>query len=218
MMDKATAIAEIEAIFGSYTSVMPSDSAHLNALNNGKLYELYVLSELIQELDGRGFRIFFHGANLEFKGAAGMIKMADPHFRVRAPSGNDFWIFVDIEFLTLGSASVPVGDYSGFHELDIVVVSATPPHPKHDDIALAIECKCVATFEKKLIKEALGIRRELSFLRSPQPSTLTLAGGASVMVAAKPPSEFWLAFIDPAGNQYQDSPGAFGIRLVHIEP
>lgn len=217
-MDRAEALSEIEAVFGTYTSVVTSDSQLLKALNDGKLYELYVLSVLIEELDQRGFQIFFVGSDLHFKGAPGKIKTADPHFRLRAPSADDFWIFVDIEFRTLGSTNVTVADDSGCHELDVVVVSATPPYPQHDEIALAIECKSTGRFTKKLIKEALGVRREMSLLRNPQPSVLSKAGGATVTVRARPASEFWLAFMDPKGSQYEDSPSAFGIQFRHIEP
>lgn len=217
-MDRADAINEIEAIFGAYKSLTAHDDSLLKSLNDGKLYELYVLSKLIEDLEARGFRIVFQGTDLEFKAAPGQIKLSDPHFHIHASSGAEFWIFVDIEFETLGSTSVSVADYSGRHELDIVVVSATNPYPRYDEIALGVECKCVGKFKKKLLKEALGVRRELSFARRAQPSILSQAGGTPVSVSAKPPSEFLLAYIDPKGDQYQDSPSAFGIALRHIEP
>ena len=45
-----------------------------------------------------------------------------------------------------------------------MLVDDTPDYPLYDQIYLAVECKCVAKFKKKVVKEALGIRRELSYL------------------------------------------------------
>lgn len=86
------------------------------------------------------------------------------------------WLFVDIEFSTLGSGKAGSSDLSGTHELDIVVVTALTATPAHSDIALAVECKFVATFEKKIIKEALGVRRELSYLVNEHFTVLSCAG------------------------------------------
>jgi hypothetical protein len=62
------------------------------------------------------------------------------------------------------------------------------------------------------LKEVLGVRRELSFLKGQKQSLLTLCGGIpSVSVPADPPSEYWLSYIDPAGNSYKESPQAFGV-------
>ena len=220
-MDRNRAITEIQRVFGLYATITAKDLKLVQALKNGKLYELFVLAELISDLVQRGFGIAFRGTSLRFKASPGRLKLGDSHFEVRCPGSAtpDFWIFVDIEFETLGSTHVTVGDRSGRHELDIVVVCRTSGYPRSDEIALGIECKAVANFEKGLLKEVLGVRRELSFFRSPQPSMLTNAGGTRhVDVAANPPSEFWLAFIDPKGRNYADSPSAFGIELRHLEP
>ena len=137
-----------------------------------------------------------------------------------APHGDELWLFVDIEFQTLGNSFSRVVDRSACHELDIVLVNdATPDYPRFDQIMLAVECKCVAKFSKELVREALGIRRELSLRRADQNSSLTKIGwGPPVTVPAEPASEFWLAFIDGAGTHYEQSPKAFGIDLKHIEP
>jgi hypothetical protein len=217
MMDRTQAIADIGAVFGAYKSLMPSDTQLLQALKGGKLYELYVLSEVIDELAGRGFRISFIGSTLQFKAGPGQIKLSDPHYHVRTPQGRDLWAFVDIEFRTLGSSRVPVSDNSGLHELNIVVVRATPPYPDHTDILFAVECKS-GKFGKKIIKESLGVRRELSYFDLPQPSMLTHFGGSATEVRANPASEFWLAHLDPVGSHYDESPLAFGIELKHFEP
>jgi len=221
-MDRAAAITAIQALFAKYRAAQPSDVALLQALADGKLYEMYVLSDLVDELDNRGFRLSFVGTSLKFKGSPGMVKISDPHFEVIAPGSvsPDHRIFVDIEFETLGQNISGAVDDSCRHEIDIVVTTATSGYPRHDQIALGVECKCVANFTKKLIKEVLGVRRELSLLaNSTNDSLLTQAGGSPpVKVPANPPSEFRLAYIDPKGTNYEESPRAFGIDFKHLEP
>jgi hypothetical protein len=221
-VDRATAISDIQNLFGRYRSAQPGDLALLQALSDGKLYELYVLCELVDTLVGRGFTLSFPFTSLKFKAAPGMIKTSDPHFEMKSLGSStvDWRIFVDIEFDTLGHHEMGAADNSRRHELDLVVTSATAGYPQHDEIALAVECKAVANFSKGLLKEALGVRRELSFYRgTPQTATLSKGGGVSTVdVRADPPSEFWLAFIDAKGSNYEDSPKAFGIELQHLEP
>ncbi len=219
-MDKDQAIADIVSIFSGYDSLWSSATSELESKKPGKLYELYVLTELLGNLRRRGFTISFVGSSIKFKASPGQIKLSDPHFHAVAPSGREFWIFVDIEFRTLGSEGHSAFDFSHLHELDIVVVDDTPPYPSYANVALAIECKCVGNFEKQLIKEALGVRRELSLLTPfEQESILSQEStGASIEVRAEPASEFWLAFTDPKGTQYAMSPATFGIELRHIEP
>lgn len=110
-------------------------------------------------------------------------------------------------------------DDSCRHELDIVVVSATPDYPRFLDILLGIECKAVPKVKKRLIKEALGVRRELSMIDNAEESLLTLRGGIpKVSVNANPPLEFWFAHIDPTVWRYEASPSAFGTKLKLIDP
>ncbi len=222
-MNRNAAITQIKSVFAAYRQVRPADAALLRGLKNGKLYELFVLSELIKDLSLRGFGITFIGTTLKFKGGHGKIKLADPHFEVSNPQSKstDWRIFVDIEFETLGHQhNGGPCDKSCRHELDVVVTKATIGYPLYSEIGLGIECKAVAHFEKELIKEVLGVRRELSLLtQPPQPSSLTTSGGVPpTFVPANPPSEFWLAFIDGRGSSYSKSPSAFGIELRHLRP
>ena len=221
-MDRKSASTKIKSIFASYRKANSHDARLLTALSNGKLYELFVLSELVGQLKARGFALRFRGTSIKFKGSPGAIKLGDPHFEVMAPGSNSvaFRIFVDIECDTLGFSIGKVSDYSRRHEIDLVVVLPTSSgYPAHSDVALGVECKAVANFSKGIIKEALGVRRELSYLHRMQPSLLTVAGGSpAVEVPARPPSEFWLAFIDPKGKHYRLSPHAFGIELLHLQP
>ena len=218
-MDRDEAEKAIKALFAHYKSyISTTDEQVLKGLSDGKLYELYVLSEVVRDLAGRGCRMVFRGTTLKFKGGPGMIKTSDPHFEVRAPDGTNLWLFVDIEFDTLGRQQMSATDNSARHEIDIVLVETDTGYPDYRQIWLGVECKAVANFGKDLVKEALGVRRELCLLDGLQSSRLTSAGAGRVYVQADPASEFWLAFTDPKGTNYAQSPAAFGISLRHLDP
>lgn len=216
-VDKDTAVAAIEALFSTYKTLEANDSAHLQGLDKGKLYELYVLSELVCDLKSRGCKLWFKGSNIVFKAAPGKVKVSDPHFVVVAPSGDRSQLFVDIEFETLGSRQGLAGsDRSARHELDIVVVDTQRVYPRFDEVLLGIECKSQASFSKDVVKEVLGIRRELSLLAAHRPSRLSSQGASNVQVPADPASEFWLAYDDPKGSNYRLSPRTFGVEFRNI--
>lgn len=218
-IDRATASKQIKKILSAYKTITPQDRQVLKALDEGKLYELYVLSWVVQELSTRGFVLTFKGPSLKFKGSPGMIKKTDSHFVITSPNAaaSPIYLFVDIEFETLGSNHVSVTDNSLRHEIDIVVIDTNSGYPRFDHILLGVECKATANFKKHVLKEVLGVRRELSLLQSQKRSLLsTLGGKPSVTVPADPPSEYWLAFIDPVGNAYKESPAAFGVEFKHM--
>lgn len=220
-MNRQAAVSNIQSIFSKYKTIGTRDIQLLQAMTDGKLYELFVLSHVLEDLRKRGFALSFVGTTLKFKASPGQIKTVDPHFELKSPNGQNLWLFVDIEFETLGSSQPPGGnDHSGRHEIDIVVVSVSRGYPQHDEIALGVECKAVANFGKSIVKEVLGVRRELSLLSSsPQQSTLTVYGGAPPEnVRANPASEYWLAYTDPEGNNYRASPAAFSITFKNLQP
>jgi hypothetical protein len=219
-MDRAAAETEIKALFAHYGhAASMADEATLKAASDGKLYEMFVLSEVVTNLAARGCSLVFQGTTLKFKASPGMIKTSDPHFTVRTPDGPDLWLFCDIEFDTLGQQKTAATDNSRRHELDIVLVTKDHGYPAHGEVWLGVECKAVANFGKDLVKAVLGVRRELSLMIDAQASLLSNAGlSPQVDVAAEPASEFWLAFIDAKGLNYQQSPAAFGVEFRHLEP
>ena len=221
-MDKKEAIEKIESIFSTYKKLEAADTTHLQGLDKGKLYELYVLAELVRDLKRRHCKLAFLGSSIVFKAAPGKIKAADPHFLVTAPDRSKSRIFVDIEFMTMGSshpnlAMWTTSDRSSRHELDLVLVNTRNPYPRFDEVLLGVECKSQSSFGKDVVREALGIRRELSMLVPDKPSRLSKAGASPVVqVPANPASEFWLAYDDPNGNHYSASPSQFGISFRYI--
>jgi hypothetical protein len=221
-MKKSVAQKAIKSAFKKYKGIRTSHLDVLKVLSSGKLYELYVLARVLDQLRHRGFRIRFVGTTIQFKSAPGKIDQTSPHFEVFAPGSTDpdFKVFTDIEFKTFGSRPTHNVGASSYHELDIAVVKADASgRPRYDQIALGVECKAFAKFRKSIVKEALGIRRELSILVDEQPSILSQFHGVQhEEVPAEPPSEYWLAHLDPAGSGYQASPWSFGIRFENWIP
>jgi hypothetical protein len=102
-------------------------------------------------------------------------------------------------------------------KIDIVVLDILNGYPAYGNIALGVECKAAANFSKSILKEVLGVRRELSLLQARTQSSLsTLGGTPTLFVPAQPLSEYWLSYLDPAGNEYKESPQAFGVEFKHM--
>ncbi|MCF6446150.1 hypothetical protein [Nereida sp. MMG025] len=187
----------------------------------GKVYELYCIAKTLEELKATyGVTVQFVGPAVQFKASPGKIDRTKSYFIIER-NGHRFELHTDIEVRTLGSTSASTHtDLSAYHEIDIVVVppSATD-RPDHYDVLLGVECKAHANFGKGIVKQVLGIRRELSLLTDENPACLAHAFGfTSPMVPSYPPSEYWLAYIDPKGSNYSQSPGVFGIRFEHWCP
>lgn len=221
-MNKARARRAIESILAALHTFTCQDKLYLRTLPQGKLYELYVLADLLRHLRGRGFNIRCAGASIHFKQAPGRLYMNDTHFVVESPQRLQAQLFVDVEFETLGISMAAQRDLSSLHELDLVLVSDPTDggNPTYDQVLLAVECKSNAVLRKSSVREALGLRRELSYLAPTTVSRLSRLSGCSMPVAvpADPASEFWLAFTDPRGMKYRQSPAAFGIDLRHAQP
>ncbi|MGA7439401.1 MAG: hypothetical protein WBW32_14885 [Luteibacter sp.] len=185
-------------------------------LGAGKLYELYVLSRLLKELVNDGYTLGFSHPVIAFKTGGGPIKAHDFHIDLSKGGNVIGQLYTDVEVRTLGWQLGQVSDLSQYHEIDIVVVDAgTTGFPGPRELMLGIECKATATFQKSHVREALGRRRELSFFnRSTFPSRVF----AGRTLSANPPSEYWLAFIDPAGSKYSQSPAVFSVDLRHWQP
>jgi hypothetical protein len=221
-VNKGQAIAEVKRIFGRYHGVTQRDDRWLSTLAGGKVYELYCLSKVLERLrQTYGFRLQFRGTNIQFQASPGYIDHSRPHFIIQGSSGHHLELFTDIEFTTLGKSRTQSNDLSSYHEVDLVVVPAgINGRPSHQMIALAVECKSHAIFTKSIVKEVLGVRREMTFLQSSTRSILAQLSPLhpSITVPADPASEYWVAFSDARGLQYAHSPSAFGITFQHWQP
>lgn len=223
-MDRARAIREIKHVFRRFRILTAKEDRWLQKVTIGKVYELYCLSKTLEELrNAYGYQFQFHGRNIRFQASPGAINRSMPHFSILGNHGRVcFELFTDVEFITLGrSLSTSAADLSAHHEIDLLVVDAgASGRPSHDQVVLGVECKAHVVFKKSIVKEVLGIRREMSVLKPPSRSKLAQAApsGRVVTVPADPASEYWLACADQRMTRYAGSPSMFGISFLHWEP
>ena len=221
-MNRAKAKLAIESVLNALRPLSSKDKKHIDSRPQGKLYELFVLARLVEYLWHRGFALSHIGTDIEFKQSPGKVDTNDPHFRVHSPHGQLLHLFVDIQFETLGHTTLgSSGDRSSYHELDIALIQDPKNHchPACEQVLLAIECKSSRQFKKRYVREVLGLRRELSRWMSDAVSQLSdFADGDPVFVPAFPASELYLAYIDPRGHHYWESPNCFGVQFWHCQP
>jgi hypothetical protein len=180
----------------------------------GKLYEAYALSLIAKQLvSSEGLQLMLMNGNyLPLKSSPGAINRKYPFIQLartgRTPIA-EMW--TDIEFLSLSWASRPSsaptkGEY---HELDIAIVSpGLSGRPRHDQIWLGAECKNTG-YEKSLLKEILGVRRELSLLTENQPTHFRSWPRTSVPCT---PASCLLVYASDRGVAEYSRPGeVFGI-------
>jgi hypothetical protein len=220
-VNKRTVKAKIEALlkrFSTASSQTAFSSLIPQSLTSGKLYEAHVLSLVIEALSVReGFSVVLKNSTfLRLKSAPGPINRNYAHFELWRNGALQAEIWTDVEFLSLscdrqGNTYSPTkGDY---HELDIIVAD---PHlsgrPRHLYIWLGIECKNTG-YTKSLLKEILGIRRELSFLQNDLPTRFN--NWPRSTVPADPSSCLMVYSTDQTVSGYS-SPGAvFGIDFIY---
>ena len=100
-----------------------------------------------------------------------------------------------------------------YHELNIVIVDeGSQGRPPHSAVWLGIECKNTA-YQKGLLKEILGVRRELSFVT--QPIETKFSAWPRSYVPADPPSCLVVFATDAAVLEYSDPGEVFGIDFFH---
>jgi len=220
-MNKRVVKAKVEALLkrfatassqAAYSSVIPK------SLTSGKLYEAHVLSLVIEKLSVQeGYRVVLkNSAFLPLKSAPGPINRRYAYFELWRDRTLCAEIWTDVEFLSLscsqrGNASAPgKGDY---HELDIIVAEpGLSGRPAHSSIWLGVECKNTG-YTKNLLKEILGIRRELSLLQNSQ--STQFSSWPRTSVPADPPSCLMVYSTDQAVSGYSSPGQVFGIDFVY---
>ena len=218
-MSKSQIKKQIKSIFETH---LGGPSAALGKLvppkvSEGKLYEAFVLSKIVENLRlQNGYELTLIGGDKVYlKSAPGPINTAYPRIQLKENGACVAELWTDIEFLSLSRSMrdygpITKGDY---HELDILVVKeGTTGRPKPDEIWLGVECKNTG-YEKGLLKQILGIRRELSFL---QPPTVTrFAKWPRTTVPAAPPSGLVVYSTDSSVGEYGAPGEAFGIDFFY---
>jgi hypothetical protein len=194
----------------------PAHTVERSPVSAGKLYEAYVLSRVVERLAlDEGYSLtLVGGTKIQLKSSPGPINRSYPRIELRR-SGNclaELW--TDVEFLSLsyctgGATILTRGD---FHELDILIVNAgVSGRPRYDDLWLGIECKNTG-YEKGLLKEILGIRRELSLLSGPNSTRFRV--WPRITVPADPASCLLVYSTDKDVADYAAPGRVFGIDFV----
>jgi|GEM_PF-1184572 len=192
-MNKAEIRKQLELAFKKHLNIPRKTVTNLvpSSITEGKLYEAYVLSKIVAKLvDDEGFSlVLVGGAKLKLKSAPGPINRSYPYIELHRYGNCVAELWTDVEFLTLSYsrlASPPLTKGS-YHELDIVVVDAgSNGRPPHDAVWLGIECKNTS-YQKGLLKEILGVRRELSLVTS-DPIKTKFSSWPRPYAPANPPS------------------------------
>ncbi len=139
-----------------------------------KAYELSCVIQTVKELraqdPSRNF-VLVGGSSLTFRNKGGPIQRGVwPYVEVRSQGQTVAELWVDIEFAALSAweqnKSMTYPTYGLAHELDILLVEpSVSGRPTPDKIYLGVEAKH-REFNKALLKELLGVRREMCYKSS----------------------------------------------------
>lgn len=167
--------AKLKAAFQSHLGVDHLTAGQLlaGATLQDKAYELHALIAVMRELKAQRTTLSFtlvHGTSVTFRAKGGPIDRTTwPYIRIDdqgIPVGE---LWVDIECLAISAgpgAKILTGYlYGKCHELDIVLVRpGTDGRPTPDEVLVGVEAKH-RPFTKALLKELLGVRREMTMKR-----------------------------------------------------
>ena len=208
-MTRNEANARISAILRRYVSGRDPAQFELlpKALTAGKLYEAYTLALIASQLAStEGLELMLMNSNyVPLKSSPGPINRSYPHIRLARNGWIIAEMWTDIEFVSLSHGARPSGPPSKgeYHELDIAVVDpGLTGRPKNDQVWLAAECKNTG-YNKGLLKEILGVRRELSYLRDEQPTRFQTWPRTSV--PCEPASCLLVYSSDPVVAEYRSA-------------
>jgi hypothetical protein len=218
-MNKTTLKAKITKALRKGIGINKLEASALipEAFTAGKLYEAYVLGILCQRLAlSEGWQFTLIGSKtIALKSSPGPINAAYPHIEVTYKGAHIANIWTDIEFTSMSGQQSMKGvlAYGDFHELDIAVVSPTSSsRPLPADIFLAVECKNTG-YQKSLLREILGVRRELSLLHQDKPTMFS--SWPRALVPANPPSCIAVYSTDPTVLKYASPGKMFGIDFFY---
>ena len=211
----------ITELFRRHMTAPPATSFDIlpRALTSGKLYEAYVLALVSRELvNSEGYQLrLINSEFLPLQSTPLPIDRRRPRVELHTSGGCVAEMWTDIEFLSLSYSMRSGGppERGEYHELDIAVVQpGLNGRPPHDTIWLAVECKNTG-YHKGLLKEILGIRRELSLLQDPQKTRFRKWPRGTV--PAKPASCLVVYSTDAGVLQYARPGEVFGIDFRHEE-
>lgn len=181
----------------------------------GKVYEAFCLAEILVRLKNVESLIptLVNGPNIALRSSGGPINAHYPHVALSRHGIHVADVWTDIEFMTLSSETLGVfeGDR---HELDIVVVDVgSMGYPSTGQLWLGVECKNTS-YKKRMVRETLGVRRELGLLQG-HPLPTEFGVWPLSQVRFDPPSALLVMSTDPKVATYGTVGTAYGIRFEH---
>jgi hypothetical protein len=209
-----------ESEFGVGTKT--ADGLILGATLYDKAYELSCLIETMQYLKSCGSSVSFllvGGKELKFRGKGGDIQRGVwPFIEMREGKRVIAEIWVDIECQALSAWQVGKAPgnppYGLAHELDVVVVEpGTSGKPTPVNLKLGIEAKH-RPFNKALLKELLGVRRETAYKVAGKRNPLAWWKSNRIL-PSDPPSGIVLFCSDSRIEKYADPAEFWGIKMIH---
>jgi len=166
----------------------------LKRLKIDKLFEIVALSELLTELRAANNACQFTlmsqgkpGSRLTLQANPGKADLQKSFVLVSLGGAAIATIWTNVEFVGMSGPAVSNTARGTYHEADILVLDPAAHHgrapirPSHHHVLLAIECKYLDMLPKAVLRNMLGLRREMSLLgRALQPSALqTLLGSVA---------------------------------------
>ncbi|QSR19733.1 hypothetical protein CA833_21555 [Novosphingobium sp. KA1] len=187
-----------------------------------KAYELSCLIETMQHLKSCGSSVSFTligGCKPKFRGKGGDIQRGVwPFIEMYDGSTVVAEIWVDIECLALSAwvdgkaAGNP--PFGRAHELDVIVVEpGASGKPEPGALKVGIEAKH-RPFNKALLKELLGVRRETAFKSDDGPNPFAWWQPGREL-PAEPPSGIVLFCSDVGALNYVDPAEFWGLEMIH---
>lgn len=213
---------QLEKYFSQYLEIDSASARQLlgNAELQDKAYELASLIGMMHALKKKHHRITFRlskGTSVVFRGKGGPIDRNKwPFINVIRNNRIVGEIWVDIEFMSISagnSTRIKGHLYAKCHELDVLLVKPNVSgRPYPCEIYLAIEAKH-RLYSKQLLKELLGVRREMAMRSMPIINEFAWWGSA---VPANPPSAL-ISFCSYKNiEKYSASEDYWGIKMKHL--
>ncbi len=185
----------------------------------GKAYELRVLLRLLRIIDSAGYKLTCtpkKAGVLTFGGAPCKANHPQHDYISGSTSTEKLEIRVSVQVTTLshslkGATMVKAADR---HEIDVGVYRpiTSRRYPAFTELLLGASCK-TGGWHKAYVREALGMRRELGFFRSPMMSS---APWFIATVPCDPPVPFVL-YATSAGSAVYASLATLGLYVEHYK-
>jgi len=224
-MTEVGAVNRLQQILRLYASARPSHvRGAVPTLGKGKPYELYCLADLLEKLavtEGLYYQ-FIHRGSLQFRQKGGPCSASFAHLHAFQNGAYFGTIWTDVVFAGLSAhdrvcQQQQTTTFGQLHELDICMVNNDGDGIIcHEEIMVGVECKD-RPFTNGLLKEVLGVRREMSFVQRGRPPFYTgLSEPTLAEVHSYPPSWLFVRGSNSNIQRYATPGDYFAIRFEHV--